>query len=280
MFTVRHDTPQTPKDFSPTHFTRTILKALRAMIDGPYKDWKPTANDWYRLKFGAVIYVDKDGIPSSMKGLDRAAQSKFRANAAYDQDDSSLASEPGRETHPIGSDDPEALRQMFGIGEPGGYRSPGDISQGGSFVDSPTYSDSSTTSSSLGFVELDGTNNRSGINGIGGGVNGSAHIAGGDSSSMLPMELMIYNDLMTDIEGTARFLGQDSILFGPESPASSLAPAGLLPGQEPWLQSPSTMYGWVIQPPSFVAGVIDYCGRFWERTLYDNFLNQISKQAT
>jgi hypothetical protein len=39
---------------------------------------------------------------------------------------------------------------------------------------------------------------------------------GNSRSSVLPMELMIYNDFMTDIEGTARFFEQDflnSILF-------------------------------------------------------------------
>jgi len=252
------------------------------MIDGPYKGWKPTPEDWYRIKFGRVLYVDKDGIPSST-GIDRRG---FPTDERYNQDVSSPTSEPYQETHPTAGptegDGSETLRQMLGAGGLAGYRGiqPGGPPQADSFVNSLSFSDGPVTSSPLGSSGLGETNGRKVIDGISGGIDG-ARITG-DSSSVLPMELMIYNDLITDIEGTARFLGhefQNSVLFGP-TPTSSPAPAGLYPGQSPWQQSPNTMYGWVffLQSFSLIVDAED-CGRFWEHTLYDNFLNQISKQA-
>jgi hypothetical protein len=256
------------------------------MIDGPYTGWKPTPDDWYRIKFGTVLYVDKDGLLSPVE-INRGAHQKLRTNNGYNQDTSSPTSESHQQTYPMGgpmgNDDPGTLRQMLGMGGPAGFGviQPEDLPPTDFFVNSPSFSDSSTTSSPSGFNGPGGMNTANGINGISGGMNGT-RIAGGDSSSMLPIELMIYNDLMTDIGGTARFLGQefqDSVLFGP-TPTSSPAPVGQQPGQGPVPQSPSTMYGWVffLQSPSPAVDPHD-CDRFWERTLYDNFLNHISKQA-
>jgi len=247
---------------------RNILKILRAMIDGPYKGWKPTPEDWYRIKFGRVLYVDKDGLSSSVEN-GRGGHPELRTNDGYNQDGLSPTSYPHRATHPMGGltggGDSGTLRQqtLENDGSAGyGALQPWDLPPADSFTNSPSYSDSSGE-----------TNGRNGIDG--------ARITG-DSSSVLPMELMIYNDLITDIEGTARFLGhefQNSVLFGP-TPTSSPASAGPSQGQNPWLQSPDTMYGWVsfLRSLSFIAGT-DGCDRFWEHTLYDNFLNQISKQA-
>jgi len=220
------------------------------MIDGPHKGWKPTPEDWYRIKFGRVIYVDKDGLSSSA-GTDRRGHPKLRTDDRYGQDGSSHTSEPYRETHPIRgpteSDGSETLRQMLEAGGLAGYREiqPGDLSPAYSLANSSSFSDRSAMSSPLGSSGLSETNGRNVLDGISEGVNW-AHIMG-DSSSVLPMGLMIYNDLITDIEGTARFLGhefQNSVLFGP-TPTSSPAPAGLYPDQSPWQQSPNTMYGWV-----------------------------------
>ena len=180
------------------------------------------------------------------------AYRKFRVNEGY-KDRSSPTSESHPKTYPMGgpmgNDEPGALRQMLGMGGPTGYGAiqPGDLPPAGFFMNSPSFTDSPTTSTPSGFSgpgSPDMTNRTDGING---GING-ARIAGGDSSSMLPMELMIYNDLMTDIEGTARFLGQefqDSILFGP-TPTLSPTSAGQYPNQGSVPQSPSTMYGWVL----------------------------------
>ena len=65
---------------------------------------------------------------------------------------------------------------------------------------------------------------------------------GNDTSSLLSMELMIYDDLMTDIGGTARFFDQDfrnSVLFGPPPPV--LGDNGSV--QDIRVQTPSQMYG-------------------------------------
>jgi len=259
------------------------------MVDGPYQGWKPTFEDWCRIKFESILYVDKDGLLSSTE-INRTAYPKFRANDGYNRDTSSPTSESRRETYPMGgpmgNKDPGVLRQMLGMGGPVGYGAiqPGDLLPADFFVNSPSFSENSVPPSSSGFSSPVGMNmNRTNrTNGIGEGINGS-HITGGDSSSMLPMELMIYNDLMTDIEGTARFLGrgfQDSFLFGP-TPTSSPVPVGQHPYQDPGPQPPGAMYGWVLFLWSnpYVADA-DCCNRYWERTLYDNFLNQISKQET
>jgi len=249
------------------------------MIDGPYKGWKPTPEDWYRIKFGRVRYVDKDGLSSSVE-TDRRGYPKLRTDDRYYQDGSSPTSETYRETHPMRgsteSDGSKTLRQMLGAGGLAGYMEiqPGGLSPADS-LNSPNFSDGSVMSSPLGSSGLGETNGRNEIDGIGGGANGGCIM--GDSSSVLPMELMIYNDLITDIEGTARFLGhefQNSVLFS-STPTSSPTPAGLYPGQ-----SPNTMYGWVffLQSISLIVDA-ENCDRFWEHTLYDNFLSQISKQA-
>ena len=254
------------------------------MIDGPYKGWKPSPEDWYRIKFGRVIYVDKNGLSSSTE-TDRRGHSKFRTDDRYPQD-GSPPSEPYRETHQIGrsteSDSSKTLQQMLEAGGLAGYSEiqPGGLSPADSFVNSPSFSDRSVMSSPLVSSGSGETDGRNGIDGVSGGVNGARIM--GDSSSVLPMELMIYNDLITDIEGTARFLGhefQNSVLFGP-TPTSSPAPAGLYPDQNLWQQSPNTMYGWVCFLQSLPLIVdAENCDRFWEHTLYDNFLGQISKQA-
>ena len=219
------------------------------MIDGPHSGWKPTHQDWYRIKFGTALYVGKNGVLSPME-INCGAHPKFRPNEEH-KDSSLPTPESCQEMYPMGglmgNDDPGVLRQMLGMDGPTGYGAirPGDLPptdffKNPSFFDSPQMS-TSLESSGLGGPDTpDGVSETSGIRGT--------RIAGGDSSSMLPVELMIYNDLMTGIEGSARFLGQefqDSVLFGP-APTSSPTPAGQHPNQGPQPQSPSTVYGWVL----------------------------------
>jgi len=218
------------------------------MIDGPYSGWKPTPQDWYRIKFGTALYVDKNGLLSPME-INRGAYPKFRPNEEY-KDSTPLTPESRQETYPMGglmgNDDPGVLRQMLGMGGSTGYGAiqPGDLPRTDFFVNSPSFYDSpemSTHSESSGLDSLDVP---CGINEVNGGIE-RTHITGGDPSSMLPVELMIYNDFVTGIEGTARFLGQefhDSVLSGP-APTSSPTPAGQHPNQGPRPQSPSAMYG-------------------------------------
>ena len=219
------------------------------MIEGPYTGWKPTPQDWYQIQFG-VLYVDKDGFLSPME-TNREAYPKSRANEGS-KDRLSPTSESHGETYPMGgpmgNDDPEAFRQMLAMGWPTGYGAiqPGDLPSTDFFMNS---SDSPAACTSSGSTEPSGPNM---IDGINGGING-ARTAGGGFSPILPMELMIYNDLMTDIGGTARVLGQefrDSVLFGP-TPTSSPIPAGQHSDQGPGPQPPSTMYEWVFPSVQF-----------------------------
>ena len=212
------------------------------MIDGPYTGLKPTVEEWYRIKFGNVLYVDKDGLLSSME-TDHRAHPKHRTNEEYNNPPS-LTSEPRRGTRtmqrPMENGDPETFRQMLSMGGPTGYGAirPGDLPPADVFMNSPSFSDSSATSTLSGFSEPGGPDTTNRIKGLSRGINGA-------TSPILPVELMIYNDLMTDIGGTARVLGQefqDSVLFGP-TPASSPPPTSQYPDQLPGSQPPGTMYG-------------------------------------
>jgi len=220
---------------------------MRATIDGPYAGWRPTPQDWYRIKFGRVLYVDKDGLLSPME-TNRGAYPKFGANEGY-KEHPPLTSKSRGETYPMGglmgNGDHEALQHMFAMGGPTGYGAirPGDLPPTDFFMSAPSFSDSPATPTSSGSGKPGGSDTNR-IDGINGGTNG-ARIAG-DFSPILPMELMIYNDLMMDIEGTARVLGQEfreSVLFGltPTPPTSAVQP----PDQGPGPQPPGAIYGWV-----------------------------------
>jgi len=222
------------------------------MTDGPHTGWKPTPQDWYRIKFWGVLHVDKDGLLSSME-TNRGSYLRFGANEGY-KDHPSLTSESRGETYPMGgpmgNGDHEALQHMFTMGGPTGYGAirPGDLPPADFFTGAPSFSDSLATSTSSRPGEP-GSSDTGRIDGTSEGTNGAR--TSGDFSPILPMGLMIYNDLMTDIEGTARVLGQEfreSVLFGP-TPTSFPTPAVQPPDQSPEPQPPSTVYGWV---PSFV----------------------------
>jgi hypothetical protein len=224
------------------------------MIDGPYTGWKPTPQDWCQIKFGRVLYVDKDGLLSPME-TNRGPHPKFRANEGY-KDHQSPTSESRRETYPaegpMVKDDPTALRQMFAMGGPTGYGAilPEGLTPTNFFVNSPGFSGSPATSASPG-SSGPGPDMMKKIDGVNGGIDGARITEG--FSPILPMELMIYNDLMTDIGGTARVLGQefrDSVLFCP-APTSSPTPAGQHPDQGPGSQPSSTMYEWVLPSVQF-----------------------------
>ncbi|KAF9778891.1 fungal-specific transcription factor domain-containing protein [Thelephora terrestris] len=234
---------------------RSILGVLRATIDGPYMGWKPTFEDWDRMKACLVFYVDKDGLISSAEN-GRGAHRTFQDKDEYGDRNASFNS-PGK-TYPLerprGNTDSGAPRPTFRADGPAGYGAiqPGDLPPAVFFANNPGLCESSAMLSSSGYSSPDETN----------GINGRRMT--GDPSSILPMGLMIYNDLMMDIDGTARFLGQDfqdSVLFSSPSTPSS-PPAGYHPDQGSGPQLPSTMQG------------------SWDRAFYDNFLDQITKQAT
>lgn len=210
------------------------------MIDGPYMGWKPTIEDWNRIKVGSVLYVDKDGFLSPTE-----INPKSQGNDGNDQDASCRTTpEFYRGPCPLRDDDPGAFRQTARMDGPAGYGAiqPGDLPPADFFANHPYFHDGSEMSSPSDF-----SSPREGSEGIGTaeageGINGT-HIME-DPSSALPMGLMIYNDLMMDIEGTARFLGQefqDSVLFGPTSTHASQHL-----DQGPEFQSPNTTHGWVL----------------------------------
>jgi hypothetical protein len=212
--------------------------------------WKPTFEDWDRMKACLVFYVDKDGVLSSAEN-GRGAHRKFQDKDEYGDQNASPNS-PG-ETYPLkrprGNTDPGTPRQTFRADGPAGYGAiqPGDLPPAGFFANNPGLCKSSAMSSSSGYSspDPDETNGTIGIDSGSGGINGLRIT--GDPSSILPMGLMIYNDLMTDIDGTARFLGQDfqdSVLFSSPSAPSS-RPAGYYPDQGSEPQLPGTTQGWV-----------------------------------
>lgn len=203
---------------------RSILRVLRAMVDGPYVGWRPTIEDWDRIKVCSVIYVDEDGFLSRTE-----TKPKFRGNSGHSQDASPRIPELHRTTYPFGgpteSADPGALRKTTGSAGYGAIQ-PGDLPPAGFFVKNPHFRDGSGMPSPSELSSPSETSETIGLT--------------EDSSSALPMGLMIYNDLMMDIGGTARFLGQefhDSVLFGPTP-----TPSDRYSDRGPELQPPNAPY--------------------------------------
>lgn len=229
-----------PPEYHSQHVCiRSILRVLLAMIDGPYMDWKPTIADWNRIKVGSVLYVDQDGLLSPKEN-----NLRFGGSGGYDRDTSRNPEFSG-ETHPpggqMGSADPRVIREMARMDGPAGYGAiqPGDMPPSDLSANLPYFHEGSGMSSSSGFSGPGGTSEAVRTSGGTNGVYIPEH-----SSSMLPMGLMIYNDLMMDIKGTAGFLGQefqDSVLFGP---TPTRAGQYLDQGSEP--QPPNTAHGWVL----------------------------------
>lgn len=219
------------------------------MTDGPYSGFQPTSDDWQRMKFCTVLYVDKDGILSP--GKTRHDDSpKPRDSYGFGQDSSFQNLGYFGKTHPPGAptqnNDRETLPRTPEMEGPAGYGAirPGDLPPAEFFANH--FSEDSVMSSSSGVSSPGDTHGTIRLGGISEGTNRAN--AAGDTSSILPMELMIYNNLMMDIEGTTRFLGQefqDSILFGP---MSSPAPASQHSDQGFESQQWDTTHGLVLSP--------------------------------
>ena len=167
----------------------------------------------------ALIWVGspppRTGIGSSLGELcalilshaetNHGAPPKPRTNEEHN-DISSLTPESGRETMTrrlAENLDPETFRQILSMGGPAGYGAirPGDLPPANIFMSSPSFSDSSGTSTPLGLSKPGGLDTTNRIKEVSRGTN-AAHAVGG-TSPILPMELMTYNGLMTDIGGTA-----------------------------------------------------------------------------
>jgi hypothetical protein len=205
------------------------------MIDGPYVGWKPTIEDWDRIKICSVLYVDEDGFLSPTE-----TKLKFRGNGGHDQLAPSYIPELHNTTCSLGGQtegvDPGTRRQTARSDGPTGYGviQPGNLPPSDFFANNPYLRDGFGAPSPSEFSSSSETSETVGIDRATGGANGTRLTE--DSSSVLPMGLMIYNDLMMDIEGTARFLGRDfhdSVLFGPTSTTTGQYPDRGLESQPP-----------------------------------------------
>lgn len=203
------------------------------MIDGPYVGWKPTPDDWNRIKVGSVLYVDREGFLSCTE-YNRGPFQKLGGDCGCDREASlySLGSCRGVYTSENPPADTEPLRQRARMNESGRYGAgqSGDLPPADFYVEHPNLCGNSAMSSPS---EFNTPGKRSGTD------KGSTPRIAGDRSSVLPMGLVIYNDLMMDVEGATRSLGQelqDSIPFGLPAPPTS---AGQRPdqGYEPQLQN-------------------------------------------
>jgi hypothetical protein len=202
------------------HFYRGMLRVLRGLADGSYSGWTPRVEDLCRLQLEAVMYIDKDGFVSSTSGHGKP---NTRVSAK-------TTGPPPRMTAPPTKQGAEQLSAeqngTTGVepGRPDAF-SPIDFlatSMGFSFG-TPVSSPAKGEGSHQPLPNLDG--------------NGT--------SSLLSMEFVMYNDLMTDIGGSASFFDQgirDSVLFGSTpTPLSASEDTGSVQGMG--FQSPDTMYG-------------------------------------
>lgn len=188
------------------HFHRSILRVLRGLTDGSYEGWIPRAEDLYRLQFEKVVYVDKDGVVSPTDGHggpSPQAGTNFMDPSAQGMEQPNTKWDAKSGTEPI-------LRDGF---------SPIDFLANSMLFPFGTSMSSKEESGWPPKLEGNGT------------------------SSLLPMELMIYNDLMTDIGGTARFSDQD--FLNPPLPGSTPTPSVTMENTGPVQGNPKlgTMYG-------------------------------------
>jgi hypothetical protein len=201
------------------HFYRDLLRVLRGLADGSYDGWVPKVEDLYRLQFETVTYIDKDGVVSSTGEHGRPST---RAGAKIMDPPPQMAVPPTKQGI-------EQLNTEYN-GATGVERSqPSGFSPIDFLANSTSFSFGTPVSSRAKYE----------------GSDKPPKLDGSDTSSLLSMEFMIYNDLMTDIGGTASFFDRgfrDSVLFG-STPTPPPAPedTGSVQGVE--FQSPSTMYG-------------------------------------
>lgn len=189
------------------------------MADGSYDGWTPRVEDLYRLQFEAIIYIDKDGVVSSTDGHGRPSP---RASVKVTDPQGQINVPPTKQGVEQLNTEPNVTSDIGPI-------------QRNEF--SPIDFLASSTSFSFGIPGLSlAKDEPSGQ---------PPELDGNDMSSLLPMELMMYSDLMTDIGGATGFFDQDfrsSVLFGSTpTPPVTTEDAGSVQGGE--FQTPSTIYG-------------------------------------
>lgn len=163
------------------------------------------------------MYIDKNGVISSTGRLGR---SSFRANTEF-------TDPQGRTTVPPTKQGVEQMNT-----EPNATSGTGPT-QGNGFSAIDFLANSTSFSSGTPISSL-----------ARGGLSGQPPKLDGNDMSLLPMEFMMYNNLMTDIRGTTGFFDQDfrsSVLFGSTPvPPVTVENVGSVRGRE--FQAPSTMH--------------------------------------
>ncbi|KAF9643134.1 hypothetical protein BDM02DRAFT_3192157 [Thelephora ganbajun] len=196
---------------------REILRVLRGLAGGSYGGWIPRVEDLYRLQSEAVMYIDRDGVASSLSGHGRPST---RAGTK-------ITNPLVQTTVPTTNQGAEKLNN-----EHKGTSGTGPIQPDGfssiDFLANSTSFSFGTPVSSLAKDE----------------ESGRPHKLDRNDMSLFPMELMMYNDLMMDIGGTTRFFDQDfrnSILFG-SIPTPPPATEDTRSVQDTEFRGPNTMY--------------------------------------
>ena len=200
------------------NFHRHILRVLRGLADGSYIGSTPRASDLFRHQFETVVYIDKDGVASSTGGRGRP---NTRAGAKF-------TNSPPQTTVPPTKRGDGQLNT--------GYNGPTGIRPPQPDVFSPIDFLTNSTGFPFGIPIQDQAQGKV--------PDQPPKFDGNDTSPLLSMELMIYDDLMTDIGGTARFFDQDfqnSVLFGPTPPPPAPGDNGSV--QHVRFQTPNQMYG-------------------------------------
>lgn len=197
------------------HFYRGMLRVLRGVADG----WTPGVEDLCRLQLEAVVYIDKDGFVSSTSGHGKP---NTRVSAKITDPPPRMAAPPTKQSAEQLSDE-----------------------QNGTTGVEPTRPDAFSPidflANSMGFSFGNPVSSQA----KGEGSHQPPNFDGNGTSSLLSMEFMMYNDLMTDIGGSASFFDRgirDSVLFGSiPTPLSASEDTGSVQGMG--FQSPDMMYG-------------------------------------
>jgi hypothetical protein len=200
------------------HFDRDFLRVLRGLADGSYDEWIRGVEDLCRLRFETFIYIDRDGVVSSTGGH---GMPDPRASAKTTDPQGQIAVPPTKQGA-------EQLNTEPKVTGGAGHTQRNEFSPIDFLANSTSFS-FGTPVSSLARDEPLGQ---------------PPKLDGSDMSSLLPMEFIMYNDLMTDIGGTTRFFDQDfrsSVLFGSApAPPVTMEGVGSVQGRE--FQTSGTMY--------------------------------------
>jgi len=169
-------------------FHRGILRTLRGLNDGSYEGWTPSIEDLYRLQHENVVYIDKDGVVSPT-GTHGGPRPRAGTNLT---DLSARAAEQQNTECNVTSGTGPIRRDGFSIID---------------FLANSTIFPFGTPISSLDTKR----------------PAWSPELDGNGASPLLPMELMIYNDLMTDTGETTGIFDQD--FLNPASSGSTPTPS-------------------------------------------------------